>query len=65
MNDQLNFGKEYVSEADIIRKHYQRIGKLGGLTSTPKKRAACMKSIKKAHAKRMENIRKRKSQTNG
>jgi len=62
MLDQLNFGKEYVSEAEIIRKHYSRMGKLGGTVSNEKTRAACAISIKKAQAKRRENIQKRKNQ---
>jgi hypothetical protein len=53
MKDQLNFGVEYVSEADIIRRHYQRIGAIGGKVRSEKKAAGSRNNLKIATACRV------------
>jgi len=53
MNDQLNFGTEYVSAAEIIRNHYKAIGAKGGKTVSEAKRAAGRRNVKIANACRL------------
>ncbi len=45
MNDQLHFGKEYISEKEIIRRVFAEYGRKGGLSRSPKKSAASRKTI--------------------
>ena len=60
MEDQLNFGTEYVSERDIIKRHYMQLGKIGGSVTTPKKAAAARRNAKLAQAARIRNARERR-----
>lgn len=61
-NDQLCFAGGFVSEAEIIRNHYKRLGKKGGSVSTPRKRAASAISIRKALAARAAQIEQQKAE---
>lgn len=60
MQEQMNFGAEYVSEQDIIRRYHISLGKKGGSVSTPAKAAAARRNAKLATAARILNAKRKK-----
>lgn len=59
MQDQLNFGSQYVSEAAIIREHMRQVGSKGGRARSQSKIEAARRNVAKARATRLEKIQNR------